>query len=291
MSEKIPEPKEKTQEHWKNGFRVTVFCGASSPKSLQDVASASVENGYELGKLLAEEGLDAANGGYSLGTMDAMAKGFKDECKTLGVPDDEVKKHLFGEILSEEVVGKNFASNMPVIEGETTQAHDLYSDRIGELINSSQVHVALEGGMGTAIESMLAAMSEWVHQKKETAIVKPLIVIDSRNTFANLLRDIETRTPGSIKTLNEHTYILSGHSNPNIKKPGHERELDVATLANDSHMKEQVRLLLRFFAEQIKDQPDAAELQKMKEVLFDPKSSMKILTLKEWLNPADSYEI
>ncbi len=115
--------------------RVTVF-GGSQPKPGDPI----YQDGYRLGKLLAELGLTVLNGGY-IGTMEAVSRGAAEAGgKVIGVTCDEIEKW------------RPVKANPWVTEEWHFRT---LQERLLALIENSDACIALPGGVGTLVEISL----------------------------------------------------------------------------------------------------------------------------------------
>ncbi len=280
MSETNREFKELPKVEWKN-FTVSVMSASS------DANLPAKQNAYQVGKMLPELGMDGINGGYSVGGMGSFAEGYKEGSHNIGLSDEEITKHLKGIIYSEKVIGKTLAKERGVNSPATITPTDSLPERAGGIIGGSDVVIAVEGGVGTNIEALLAAQDQWFKERntENPKPTRPLILIESTNMIEDTIELNENRSKGTIKTLTPHIYVLSGHSNPNIKKqPG---ELSKATLENDSQMREKLKLLLEYF--HLKKEKDSGNpysqenYQDLEQKLFSNNSEYKVFTIQEKL--------
>jgi len=60
---------------------------------------AAIENTYAIGKLLAKNGYDGCNGGYSAGAMKSFADGFREEARQMGASDASMRSRYVFPIL------------------------------------------------------------------------------------------------------------------------------------------------------------------------------------------------
>ncbi len=228
------ETKEKPE--WKE-YTVGVM-GASSNKNTE-----AMTNGYEVGKMLGERGYDVANGGYAVGGMGETARGFQDICKKKNIAEDEAGEHFQAVVLSEEAIGKKLAEKRTYIKPASVHEYDNFTSRSGGIINRSDAVIALPGGIGTITESYASAMGEWFRQLKAKdgegrPYIRPLIVIDSKNTLVKQAALAEAESPGTINTISDDTFVLAGHKLENG---------DIATLANDPQMKKELEMILEYY--------------------------------------------
>lgn len=173
---------------------ITVF-GSAIPLPGSD----EYEIAYNIGKLLAKNGLNVCTGG-SQGIMDAVSKGAKEEGKyAIGVTVD-----LFNSVTSEHL---------------TTEIKcDTLFERIDNLINYGDGFIILPGGTGTLLE--LSVVWELVNKKiiEQRPVVclgemwkKIIDVIDERLVYENKL-------PGIVKHYNsveEAVEFIIFHLNKN----------------------------------------------------------------------------
>lgn len=256
---------------WKE-YQVAVFA-ASSPKDRY-----AVENSEAVGRLLATRGFDAINGGYDVGGMGALGKGFADACREKGLSDSEIEKHLTGVIFSDKVGGKKLKEERGLIKPARFKETDNLAERAGGIINDADAYIATEGGIGTVIELLLAAQNEWARQKDVSAKKRPIILIDKDQAVDHVLESMEKIKPGSASTLGKDIFVLAGHHAP---KQG---ELPMATLKNDEVMAEQLDKLLEFSyltnqADRSADQDQLLEARRQE--LFEDKSPWRVLSIGE----------
>jgi len=280
MIERKGEFKEYPKGHWKN-FTVSVMSASSN---LNEPAK---QNAYQVGKMLPELGMDGINGGYSVGGMGSFAEGYKEGSRAMGLSDDEIATHLKGVIYSEKVIGKTLAKERGVNSPATITPTDSLPERAGGIIGGSDVVIAVEGGVGTNIEALLAAQDQWFKERntENPKPIRPLILIESTNMIEDTIALNESRSPGTINTLTPYIYVLSGHSNPNIQKQ--DGEISVATLQNDPAMHEKLQFLLEYFylkrEKDLKNPCDESRLQFLETDSFSKDAPHKVFTIKEKL--------
>lgn len=280
MSETNPEFKEQPKIQWKD-FTVSVMSASSNENKY------AMENAREVGKMLPKMGMDGINGGYSVGGMGSFAEGYKETAKEMGLSDQEIEQHLKGVVYSEKVIGKALAETRGVNSPASITRADSLPERAGGIIKGSDVVIAVEGGVGTNIEALMAAQDEWFKERnKDTKLpTRPVILIEQTNMIEDTIALNEQRSPKTIDTLTPHIYSLSGHSNPKVQKePG---DLNKATLKNDPHMAEKLSMLLEYFyLKKEKDLGNSFDDQKyhqLEQNLFSPDSPNKVFTVKEKL--------
>lgn len=227
---------EQTEIHWKK-YTVGVM-GSSSNTNLE-----ALSNGYQVGRILAEMGYDVANGGYAVGGMGKTAEGFQDACREKGFSDEEVGKHFHTVVLSEQATGAKFAQSRKYIQPATRENYDDFASRGGGIINQSDAVIALPGGIGTGIETNTSAMGEWARQLKTgegegRPYIRPIIIIDSKNTVVKDMALYESESPGTINTVSDDVFVLAGHKLENG---------EVATLENDPQMREELKMILEYY--------------------------------------------
>lgn len=274
------EYKEIKKTEWKN-FTVSVMSASSNENKY------AIENAYEIGKILPTKGMDGINGGYSVGGMGSFAEGYKQASREIGLTDEEIKQHLKGVVYSEKVIGQALAKTRGINSPANITSADSLPERAGGIIKGSDVVIAVEGGIGTNIEALMAAQDEWFKEKnKDTKLpTRPVILIEQTNMIEDTIALNEQRSPKTIDTITPHIYVLSGYSNPKtIKEPG---DLSKATLANDPEMAHKLSLLLEYFyLKKEKDMGNTFDDQKyhqLEQALFSPESPYKVFTLKEKL--------
>lgn len=280
MPESTIESREAPKIQWKN-FTVSVMSASSNENFY------AVENARAVGMILPRMGMDGINGGYSVGGMGSFAEGYIATAREMGLPEDEIKTHLKGVVYSEKVIGKALAKQRGVNSPASITQADSLPERAGGIIKGSDVVIAVEGGVGTNIEALMAAQDEWFKERNQDNKLptRPVILIEQTNMIEDTIALNEQRSPKTINTLTPHIYVLSGHSNPNIKKGPN--DLDKATLANDPKMAEKLSMLLEYFyIKKEKDLGNVFDDQKYHQLeldLFSPESPNKVFTLKEKL--------
>jgi|GEM_PF-4489338 len=281
MNENVSrEIQELPKEHWKN-FTVSVM-SASSDENLP-----AKENAFAVGRMLPGMGMDGINGGYSVGGMGSFAEGYKEGAQVMGLSAEEIQKHLKGVVFSEEVIGKALAEKRGINSPATITRASSLPERAGGIINGSDAVIAVEGGIGTNIEALMAAQDEWFKERNpdKKLPTRPVILIESTGMIQDTIALSEQRSPNTINTLTPHIYVLSGHSNPNRTK--NNQGLNVATLQNDSTMRKKLQMLLEYFylkKEREALNPYSEEMYTHLETqLFSEGSAYKVLTIKEKL--------
>lgn len=220
---------------WKD-FTVGVMGASANNKE-------AIENGYWVGKMLAQSNFGVVNGGYDVGGMGATAKGFKEVCKEQGASDYEVEDHFVASVLSEKVIGQELAKQRKYIEPAKKIEADSLSLRMSGIIDRSNAVVVLSGGIGTVLESMATTQGEWFRQLKTAEgmgrpNLRPTIVIDSKNTLAKVITLSEVESPKTIGTISDDIFVLAGHK---IESG------EIATLANDPEMREEMTMILDYY--------------------------------------------
>lgn len=129
---------------------VAVF-GGSRPVA----GSHEYQEAYDMGRLLAEQGITVMNGGY-YGTMEASARGARENGgRTIGVLSNEFKTLSPNSFLDEFV------------------AHDDLFARIREMQLRADAFIVLKGSMGTLAELALV----WNLSKIDIRHRKPIILV------------------------------------------------------------------------------------------------------------------
>ena len=120
--------------------RICVFCGSNSGNKPEFIEAAK-----ELGRVIAEKNMHLVYGGGNLGLMGCISKAVQDGGgHVLGIiPKPLAEANLIGPSNGEELI----VSGM--------------SEQIQEMINTSDVFIALPGGLGT-FEEMFTVAS-WAH--------------------------------------------------------------------------------------------------------------------------------
>lgn len=277
FSEREPQ---KEQEHWKS-WTVGVMSASSNENKY------AIDNAHTIGQLVAKNGYDAINGGYGVGGMGAFANGFREQCRTMGFSDDEITQHLKGVVFSEKVIGQALAKKRTINETATITSGDSLAERAGKIIKGSDAIIAVEGGLGTSVEALMAAQDEWFRERSEDKKLptRPLILIESTTMIERTIEFYEKSSPKTIDGLTPHIYVLSGHSNPNINRQA--GELDMATLKNDPKMAKQLEMLLEMYylrslGEEVSVEQRQRE-QELGELLLKDGSKFKVMTIKEKL--------
>ncbi len=280
MPEFNKEYKEQSKIQWKD-FTVSVMSASSNENKY------AVENACGVGKMLPKLGMDGINGGYSVGGMGSFAEGYKQTAREMGLSDQEIEKHLKGVVYSEKIIGKALAETRGVNSPASITRADSLPERAGGIIKGSDVVIAVEGGVGTNIEALMAAQDEWFKERNKDIKLptRPVILIEQTNMIEDTIALNEQRSPKTIDTLTPHIYILAGHSNPQVHK--NSGDLSKATLANDPEMAQKLSLLLEYFY--LKKEKDIGnpfndqKYHQLEQELFSPESPNKVFTLKEKL--------
>lgn len=299
------ESREHQKEHWKQ-YTVGVMSASSA------LNHAAIDNTYSIGKMLAKNGYDGRNGGYSAGAMKSFADGFREEARTLGASDKEITEHFHGVIFSDKAIGEGLKNQRGVNATSSIEEAHTLSDRAGGIINNSDAIIVVEGGIGTELEGLLAAQGEWFAQKKNAQLqkevveardaerltpqvesekrrqmvpIKPIISIDSKQMFADIIELCENRSPKTIDTLTEHMYVLTGHTAPTSE--------EVATIKNDPKAAKKLEMLLRYYYllnKQELSSQETEEQSSLRRDLFDAESPFRVWTMKERLAAKNQFE-
>jgi predicted Rossmann-fold nucleotide-binding protein len=293
--------KEAEKGQWKD-WTVAVMSASSNTNY------AAMENTYGIGKLVAELGFDAINGGYSVGGMKRYADGFREKCREMGISDEEITDHLKGVIYSEQAIGQHLKKQRGVNEQATIYEADNLGERAGGIVYRADAIVAVEGGVGTELETLLASQGEWFVETYNDGITKeikkleeagqlteakrkeilgqkrnirPIISIDSTDMFVDMCRIAEERSPGTVNTLAEYTYIFESHSRTDRQDP----KQPMATVDNDKKMQEQLAMILEMhYLMDLKEKASAeqtARLEELRHLLRDQDSDWRVRTLRD----------
>ena len=141
------------------GKIVTVF-GSSRPVA----GDPEYQQAYDVGRLLAVEGIVVCTGGYD-GVMEAAARGAKEAsgAETLS------GQQTIG------IVARSFAGRSPNKWIDRVITVDSMIDRLLKLLSLGDAYVVLRGGTGTLLE--LAAV--WELMNKKAMQEKPVIIVGS----------------------------------------------------------------------------------------------------------------
>ncbi len=246
------ENKEKKEKiKWKE-WRVGVM-GASSDKNI-----TAKENGHEIGRMLAENGYDAVNGGYAVGGMQSTAEGYQEVCRARGMSDKEIEEHFTASVMSEEMIGKKLIEKRQHIKPAEKIESDSLTERMGNIINSSDATIILPGGTGTHMESLVAAQDEWFREQKsrnekEKMQHKPIIIIDDKNTLAKMCAIAESDSPKTLNTLTHRMFIVNSETGKSLK--------------DDPVMQEKIKSILDFYYLNGLDNPSEEQQQEKKKIL------------------------
>lgn len=141
--------------------RVCVYAASSSKIDQQYVKDA-----YELGSILAKQGITTIYGGGSIGLMGALAHGVLENKGTL--------VGVIPKFMMELEWGNPNVDEMHVVE--------TMSERKQKLLEDTDAVVALPGGTGT-----LEELSEVLSLKKLALFTKPIILLNSNNFYEHLI--------------------------------------------------------------------------------------------------------
>ena len=268
--ETVPEEESGEQKiKWKD-YLVAVF-GASAEDNMM-----AIKNSKAAGRLLAEQGYDAINGGYAVGGMGAMAEGYADACQEVGMNGDQIKNHLNG-LTSPEFADRQVNPQANIKEMASMK------DRLQALVEGSDAYIATEGGKGTVEEVITALKAEKSHSKEDSEhIAKPVIIIDNEHLALKTLLENQNVQMGDITP--DTFYILSGKT-AEERAPGqsiHDLETIPNSLPGNEQMAEQTRLILEYhYLLKQNDAESAGRINELKKQLFDPSSGIQVLTLDD----------
>lgn len=262
--EHIPHLVERAKERAQ--YRVAVFAASSNENKY------AVTNGRISGRIIGEEGFSIVNGGYPIGGMGAAGEGFDEATRNLN--EAERNKRKLGVIFSRDTEhGKNTVKERGLIPGATFQEEKDFGHRSAGIIENADACIAVEGGIGTMLENGTLAMDEYFRGKDKNNFKKPLIIIDKKNSTAHAFELIEKDSPGTINTLTDNIFILSGHM---VKKGD---DMVDANLENDPKMQEQLKELLEYFF-----------LKKISEAELSPEEKARKEELRKMLLPEEGEE-
>lgn len=146
-------------------MNIAVFCSSSN-----HIADHYKQSAFQLGVQIAQNGNTLIYGGATGGLMDAIAEGAK-----------SVNGKIIG-VIADAIVKMKRQSNLPTeqIVVETM------SDRKIEMKKRSDIFVILPGSYGTLDEMLDIIASGIVGEHK-----KPLIIVNNKGFYDNLLKQIE----------------------------------------------------------------------------------------------------
>src|SRR3989344_4637550 len=188
----LKEQQETPKEHWKD-YTVGVMSASSNTNF------AARENTKAIGRILAKNGFDGANGGYSEGAMKDFADGFREQCREEGRSEDEITRHLHGTIFSDKAIGEGLRNQRGVNDTMSIKEAHTLSGRAGGIIDNSDAIIVAEGGIGTELEGLLAAQGEWFALKKNTQLRKEIGEAESSGVLTDELKQNKTAEMVSVK--------------------------------------------------------------------------------------------
>ncbi len=145
--------------------RATVFCASSGL-----IDKIYIEEAYNLGKMLAESGIELIYGGGKVGLMGAVSSGALDAGgKVIGV---------IPEFMDSLELGRKEIYDLRIVK-------DMH-ERVKMLIEDSDMLIALPGGVGTFDELMQA-----IAWKTLGLIIKPIVMLNTNNFFVHIIRSLE----------------------------------------------------------------------------------------------------
>jgi len=161
--------------------RVIVFC-ASSAK----IDKYYIDEAYELGRMLAQNGIELLYGGGKIGLMGAVSAGaLSAGGRVIGV---------IPKFMENLELGRKDIYELRVVR-------DMH-ERVSMLINDSDMLIALPGGVGTYDELMQALA--W---KTLGLIIKPILIVNTNNFFAHIIKALKhAEREGFMHVLNEHLW-------------------------------------------------------------------------------------
>ncbi len=142
-----------------------MFCASSSK-----IDPHYTESAYNLGKMLANAGIELIYGGGKVGLMGAVSSGSLDAGGTVIGVIPEFMKNL--------ELGRKDIAELRVVP-------DMH-ERVKMLIEDSDMLIALPGGVGTFDELMQA-----IAWKTLGLIVKPILLVNTKNYFKHIINALE----------------------------------------------------------------------------------------------------
>ncbi len=145
--------------------RATVFCASSSK-----INEIYINEAYQLGKQLAENGIELLYGGGKVGLMGAVSSGALNAGgKVIGV---------IPEFMESLELGRKEIHELRIVK-------DMHQ-RVKTLIEDSDMLIALPGGVGTFDELMQA-----IAWKTLGLIIKPIVLLNTNNFFVHIINSLQ----------------------------------------------------------------------------------------------------
>lgn len=257
---------------WKEKFPIAVF------GSRKDSDTLAVNNSDAVGRVLAEEGYPAANGGYDMGAMGGMARAYAETCRKAGVSDADIAAHLTGFVMPIGGIEKQF--NEPTLRPRIQKATIVelieLEERQSALVNHARAYIATEGGDGTVSEVIDALKGEKEReQNSEDVPPRPVIIIDNQHLAIRTI--LEGEDSAKLQDLPKSTfYFISGTTT------AEDGTAVPKSLQGDEHMTEQLKAILEYhyLIAQDKDE-DKSRISELRDQLFSPESDLQVLTMED----------